>query len=104
MSTVQASTVLPVRAMEVLVKGKLVESRRVNDLVYSTIVAPAVDEFSSPSTVEVRSKKRFGEREEIVTVRCRLGGFRGRPFKATDKETGEMRTARTVVLTLDAIE
>lgn len=98
------NALLPTKAMEVIVKGKLVVTRKVDQRYYTQVVAPAPDEFSSPSTVEIRSKGKFGDRDEMVSVRCRLGGFLGRAYQATDKTTGEMRTARNVVLTLDAIE
>lgn len=99
-----AATVLPTRAMEVIVKGKLVSSRRHENRYFTQIITPAVDEFSQPQHVEVRSKAKVGDRDEMVTVRARLGGYLGRPYQATDKSTGEMRTARNTVLTLDVVE
>lgn len=104
MSTQSAAVALPVRPMEVVVKGKLVATRRHEQRVYSQIVTPASDEYSQPQTVEIRSRSKIGERDELVQVRCRLGGFLGRAFQATDKETGEIRTARNVVVTLDLVE
>jgi hypothetical protein len=98
------SAVLPSKAMEVMIRGKVVSARRHEAFHYTLVAIPSPDEWTGPQKVELRSKQKVGTRDEIVTVRARLGGFEGRPFKATDKETGEIRSARSVFHTLDVIE
>lgn len=105
MATATSSpTSLPVRPMEVLVKGKVTHTRRHEKKFYTTITIPAADEYSSPQLVEVRSSSRVGDVDELVSIRARLGGYAGRPFKATDRETGEIRTVRQVQHTVDLVE
>lgn len=98
-----AATIAP-RALEVVVRGKVVASRRHEGKTYTLVVCPAANEYSSPQRLEIRSSQRFGEKDEVVNVKCRIGGYEGAPFKATDKDTGEIRQARRVVHTLDLIE
>ena len=57
---------------------------------------PAPDEFSSPSTVEIRSLERFGNVGEDVSVICEVGGF-PRSFEAKGDEGGTVRTAENVL-------
>jgi hypothetical protein len=71
---------------------------------YTRIVTPAPDPYSRPQTVEVRSRQRLGQAGEEVTVQAQLGGYTRKPFRSTDKETGETTMVTPVDLTLDAIE
>lgn len=90
--------------MMVTVRGKIVRSRRHDDKVLTHIVTPAKDEYSKPQTVEVRSRRKLGEREDIVTIECELGGYERKQFEVRDRETGEVSRVQPVNLTLDAVE
>lgn len=93
-----------IRFLEVAIKGRIEASRRHNGVVYTRLITPAPDAYSRPQTLEVRSKSKLGEREEEVTLRAKLGGFARKPFRSTDKETGEVTSVTPVDLTLDAVE
>ena len=85
-------------------KGKIEASRRHEAFHYTRMIMPAVDEFSSPSTIEIRSRGSLGRSEDMITVRAKVGGYRKKPYRYTDKETGETRMVVPVTVTLDAIE
>ncbi|MFZ6678696.1 single-stranded DNA-binding protein [Undibacterium sp. Tian12W] len=90
--------------MQVLVRGRI-ESSSVHEGTRETkIMTPAVDEFSRPQLLEIRSKSRIGEKGEMVTVKCQLGGYQRKAFTVKDKATGEMRTVVPVEHTLDLID
>lgn len=90
--------------MEAVIKGRI-EASRVHDKVYYTrFVTPAPDAYSRPAMLEVRSKAQLGQRGEEITLRARLGGFAGKAFEVTDKDTGEVRRGVPVRMTLDAVE
>lgn len=60
------------------------------------------DEFSHPQTVEIMSDSEIGKKDEVVTVRCAIGGY-GRVFNQTDKDTGEITKIRTADNSLRAV-
>lgn len=91
-------------AMEVTVTGRIEEVQRYEGVYSTRIVTPAQDQYSQPQHVKVRSKTRVGSRDEIVTLTCRLGGYKRKAFKATDKETGEVVSVVPVDMTLDLSE
>ena len=90
--------------MEVLIVGKVTRVRRYEGTFYTVIVCPAVDLYSRPQIVEIRSKSRFSDPDDTVRVTARLGGFEGRQYRVTDKDTGESRTLVPVNQTLDLVE
>ncbi len=92
------------RFMEVIIKGKIDASRRFESKFYTRIITPAEDSYSRPQVVEVRSTPKLGQLGDEVTVTCRLGGFTRKPYRVTDKETGETLMITPVDLTLDAID
>lgn len=55
------------------------------------------DEFSHPQTVEVSSAEPVGNLNEVVTVKCTIGGY-GRTFNQTDEDgvISKVRTADNV--------
>jgi len=58
---------------------------------YATLLRlPALDEFSSAATVEVRSSERLGEPGDTWTGRVTIGGS-ARSFSYKDKSSGEPR-------------
>lgn len=90
--------------MQVLIRGRI-ESSSVHEGTRETkIMTPAVDEFSRPQLLEVRSKIRIGEKGELVTIKCQLGGYQRKAFQVKDKSTGEIRNVVPVEHTLDLIE
>ncbi|TAK93487.1 MAG: single-stranded DNA-binding protein [Aquabacterium sp.] len=91
-------------ALQVLVKGKVEASRRFDGKRYTRIITPAADAYSRPQVVEVRSVSKLGDVGDETEVTCRLGGYTRKPFRTTDKETGETSMVTPVDLTLDAVE
>lgn len=99
-----ASTAKSPVPMVVLVRGRIEAKRSHDGIRYTRILTPAPDAYSRPQTVEVRSKANLGERGEEVSVICKLGGYSRKPFRSTDKDTGETTMVTPVDHTLDAIE
>lgn len=97
----QGARIVP---MQVTIKGRIDASRRHEKTTYTRIVTPAPDPYSRPQTVEIRSKQRLGQAGDEITVQAQLGGYTRKPFRSTDKETGETTMVTPVDLTLDAIE
>lgn len=108
MSTATLEKVTPmagqVRPMAVLIAGKVLRVRRHETFTYTTVITPAKDEYSRPSVVEVRSKARFGEKDEVIRVTCELGGYEGKAYAVVDKDTGERKTLVPVNHFLDLVE
>ena len=90
--------------MQVHVKGRIDARRRHDKTTYTRIVTPAPDPYSRPQTIEIRSKGSLGQVGDEVVVLGQLGGYTRKPFRSTDKETGETSMVTPVDLTLDAIE
>lgn len=91
---------------ETIVRGKIIGAKRPqgNGAFWENLVVmPAPDPYSSPATISILSGQRLGDRDEDVTVRVRIGGYR-RSYKATDRETGEVRTVQTADNKLFAVE
>lgn len=55
---------------------------------------PAVDEFSSPGTFELRSKRRLGSEGQMIELDCELVGY-SRSYERKDGET--VKTAEHVL-------
>lgn len=92
------------KANQVTIAGKVVGVRKVGTTVYTHIVLPAPDEYSSPAHVEVSSEKRIGQKDDQVIVQCNIGGYIGKEFSAKDKDTGEIISRRPVSVVLRAVE
>lgn len=90
--------------MTVLVIGKVEAVRRYENKSYTRVICPAPDLYSKPAVVEIRSTGRIGSRDEEISVHGRLGGYMRKPYRVTDKETGEIATITPVDLTLDLVE
>ncbi len=101
---IQSAQGVRAQPMEVLVKGKIDAQRRFGQVRYTRIVTPAPDPYSRPQTVELRSKGQLGSTGDEVAVQARLGGFTRKPYRVTDKDTGETSMVTPVDLTLDAVE
>lgn len=90
--------------MTVFVRGKILRSRRYQQEVLTAIVSPAKDEWSKPQTVQIRSKRKLGEIDEVVVVECLLGGYERKQYEVHDKDSGEVTRIKPVEHTLDAVE
>lgn len=90
--------------LQVLVRGKVEASRRFDGKRYTRIITPAADAYSRPQMVEVRSVSKLGDVGDETEVTCRLGGYTRKPYRTTDKDTGETAMVTPVDLTLDAVE
>lgn len=88
----------------VTVHGRVEEVQRFEGTYKTRLICPAADAFASPQKIAIRSKTRLGSRDEMVTATCRLGGYQRKPFRATDKETGEVVNVIPVDMTLDLVE
>lgn len=88
---------------QVRIVGKVTRKRRHERQTYTTVIMPARDEYSRPSTVEIRSEQAFGDVGDRIDVVCELGGYEGKPYQVTDRDTGERRTAHPVNLYLDLV-
>ena len=107
MSTTPASdtaAIAKLKPMQALMRGRVEESRRHGAVTYTRVITPAADAYSRPQTVEIRSKQPLGPKGEEIKVVAALGGFTRKPFRATDKTTGETMMVTPVDMTLDAIE
>lgn len=100
-TSIKPTTVKP---MEVIIAGRIDASRRYEGMTYTRILTPAPDAYSRPQVVEIRSKSRLGDKGEEVTIRAQLGGYTRKPYKFTDKETGELTTITPVDHSLDFLE
>lgn len=92
------------RLNQAFLAGRVNAVRKAEDVVFTEVTLPAPDQYSSPATVEIRSRKRLGQVGETVEVPVACGGYRGKPFVYTDKETGERFNRRPVVNSYVAIE
>ena len=104
MSTPTPANASSIKVMQALVIGKIENVRLYEKKVYTTVISPAADPYSSPSVLQLRSDKRIGQRDEEIKVLCKLGGHRRKAFKAIDKETGEVSMVVPIEMTLDVVE
>lgn len=104
MSAETLKTVAPTTPLLCYVVGKVTKAQFREGKYYTTIICAAKDEYSQPAVVEIRSETRIAEQEEIFKGYAALGGFLGREFEVKDRQTGEVRKARSVILTLDAVK
>lgn len=85
-----------------LIAGRCIGVRKVNDIFLHLVTMPAPDAYSHPSTVEVSADTRLAEKDGDFKAKCRIIGF-ARQYKATDKDTGEVRVVRTADIRLTAL-
>jgi hypothetical protein len=93
-----------VKPMTVRVLGKITRVRRYEKSFFTTVICPAKDEYSKPQIVEIRSKARFGDTEEKCDVMAEVGGYEGKSYQVTDRETGERKSLVPVNIFLDLVE
>lgn len=104
MSSVPDATKPPRRFNEVLVRGKIDDFRRYEKKHYTRLITPAVDAYSRPQILEIRSTRSLGQRGDEITQDCLLGGYSRKAYRHTDKDSGETMSVVPVDMTLDAIE
>lgn len=85
------------------IAGRIAGSRRLSGqegTTYRTLMKlPAIDRFSSPQTVEVRSAERLGNTGDEVSITVELGGY-PRSYDTKPKgqdEGGTVHTAENVL-------
>ena len=89
---------------QVWIVGRCLRVRRHETHVYTVVICPAVDAYSKPQVVEFRSKARFAEKEEDCSVIGAVGGYEGKSYTITDRETGERKTLQPVNMFMDLVE
>lgn len=92
------------RPLEVVVTGRVESVHRYEDKTYTKVLCPAVDAYSKPSLLNLRSARSVGRKGEEITVTCLVGGFARRAYEAKNRETGEIERVVPVEHTLDVIE
>ncbi|BAK77085.1 hypothetical protein NH8B_2271 [Pseudogulbenkiania sp. NH8B] len=89
---------------QVVLVGRIQSRRRNDEFIFTELRLPAPDEYSHPSTVEVRSNKPIGAPGDDVQQLCSCGGYLGKPFEVKDPSTGEIIKRRSINNTFTAIE
>ncbi|MGH1463547.1 MAG: hypothetical protein K6L74_07505 [Neptuniibacter sp.] len=89
--------------LTMLFQGKITQARQYQGKHYTRVVTPAPDQYSQPSSFEIRSSNLMGHIGQEVSGYLTMSGYvRERPY--TDKNTGEMKTASDKVVFLDLVE
>lgn len=104
MSTPQEAIKLNLKPNQSLLRGRVNTIRKAEECYFTEVTLPAPDEYSQPAIVEIRSRKRIGQAGDTVECLTACGGYRGKSFVYTDKETGERSNRRPVVNSYVAIE
>ncbi|MBP4045187.1 MULTISPECIES: hypothetical protein [Chromobacterium] len=104
MSTPQEAIKLNLKPNQSLLRGRVNTIRKAEEFYFTEVTLPAPDEYSQPAVVEIRSRKRIGQAGDTVECLIGCGGYRGKSFVYTDKETGERFNRRPVVNSYVAIE
>jgi len=80
--------------LQTIVAGRIQSSRVHEGNQYTTITCPAKNEFSMPSVVEVKSKRKLGEVNSLLApTPCAVSGYI-RLFTYPNKKTGEIMEGR----------
>lgn len=104
MTTESASRTPKPLPMQVLIVGRIESMRRYEKNTFTRVLSPAPDPYSRPQTIDIRSKQRIGQPGEEISVVGKLGGYPRKPYRVTDKETGEIVTVQPVEHTVDLVE
>jgi hypothetical protein len=84
--------------------GRIEASKFHEGVHYTQVLTPAVDAYSRPQLLEVRSKRKMGQRGEEITFFALVGGYKRKSYQVKDKQTGEIVTVDPVEHTLDLVE
>lgn len=107
-ATVQSVGVNAPRAAETLISGKVMHRRSIqtqNGRLHLTLVRlPALDEYSAPSTIELRSRQSLGEVGDTIRVRATISGFPRQYRSKTPDDNGELALVRTAEIRLTVVE
>lgn len=87
------------KPMETLIRGRIEEVKKHEKDFFTRVICPALDAYSTPAIIELKSDQRLGERGDEITTIARVGGYRSY-FQSLDKETGEISKRSKVNLTL----
>lgn len=90
--------------MEVTVTGRIEEVQRYDGSFFTRLVCPAPDQYSQPSYIKVHSKNRVGSTDDIVTLHCRLGGYKRAKYQTKPNKDGEVFSVVPVDMTLELID
>lgn len=90
--------------MQVYVVGRVEGSKFHDGVHYTQVLTPAADAYSRPQLLEVRGKRKVGQKGEEVNFYGMLGGYRRKSYQVKDKSTGELVTVEPVEHTLDLVE
>lgn len=93
-----------IKAMQVMVSGRIEGSKTYEGKRYTQVMTPAADVYSRPQMVEIRSKARLGDKGDEISVSCVLGGFQRKPYETKDKQSGEIVKVVPIEHTLDLTE
>ncbi|AUM40561.1 TPA: DNA-binding protein G5P [Escherichia coli] len=90
--------------LETTVTGKIKRFNNSNGVFYTTVVSPAVDAYSYPPVIRIKSKRSLGRvGDEITDILCRVTGYE-RSFPFIDKQTGEQSRGFNVDMLLELVE
>uniref|UniRef100_A0A6H1Z747 Putative single-stranded DNA-binding protein n=1 Tax=viral metagenome TaxID=1070528 RepID=A0A6H1Z747_9ZZZZ len=75
--------------MQTSVMGKVLRVDRHQGFIYTSIICPAIDEFSKPEIVKIKSKQMIGITDEVLKspVVCIVGGYQKKAYKNNDGES-----------------
>lgn len=88
---------------QTIIKGRIENVRKAGTLFLHRLILPAADAYSAPACIEIRASRRLGDSGDDWSGVVQLGGYR-RSYRATDRETGEIRQIMTADNTLTAVE
>ncbi|MGK3122487.1 DNA-binding protein G5P [Candidatus Pantoea formicae] len=90
--------------LELTVTGKIQQVNSSEGYNYTVLVSPAVDAYSFPPMVRIRSKKTIGRiGDEVSDLHCRVSGWK-RTFNYTNKQTGQQERGSNIDMILDVVE
>lgn len=89
---------------QMVLQGKVVRGRKYGQHYLTVIIAPALDAYSKPDFFEVRSARRFAERDEEGSWVVRAGGYEGKAFRTADKDSGEQVMVTPINTYFDLVE
>lgn len=89
---------------QTIIAGRVQQVKTLDRGGYVTeLTQPAADEYSHPSTVEIFSDQRLGNQGDEIQQLCAVGGYANN-FRYTDRQTGQPRQGRKIILTLRAVQ
>lgn len=98
----------PLPMFQAAVRGRVANVRQqtfqgIGKVFLTVLRLPAVDEFSYPATIEVRSERSIGKKDDEVEGAVVIGGYSD-SWERTDKQTGEVEVIPTARINLVWVE